>query len=116
MFGSPEKALANGLGYCLLKADRPGEPADTILCAAFAGPAAGGMIELGVETPEPHRRRGYAAVTCAHLIRACEAQGYQTFWNAARDNASSVALARKLGYREEREFVVLAWSQSPTGT
>jgi RimJ/RimL family protein N-acetyltransferase len=101
-FGSAEKALAQGLGYCLMRDD-------TVLCEAFAGPSANGMIEIGVGTPEPYRRCGYATVTCAHLIRACEERGYWTFWNTAKQNIASKALARKLGYRTEQAFRVLAW-------
>jgi GNAT superfamily N-acetyltransferase len=104
MFGSTEKALEKGLGYCLMRDD-------AVLSEAFAGPFANGMIEIGTETHEPYRRRGYATITCAHLIRACEAKGYQTFWNAAKQNVASIALARKLGYRAEQEFRVLAWSK-----
>ncbi len=102
VFGSAEKAITKGLGYCLMRDD-------TILCEAFAGPFANGMIEIGVATPEPYRRRGYATVTCAHLIRACENRGTRTFWNTAKQNMASKALARKLGYRTERAFRVLAW-------
>ena len=104
VFGSAEKALEKGFGYCLMRGA-------TILCEAFAGPSANGMVEIGVETHEPYRRRGYATITCAHLIRTCEERGYRTFWNAAKQNRASKALARKLGYRTEQEFRVLAWSR-----
>jgi RimJ/RimL family protein N-acetyltransferase len=107
IFGSAEKALAQGLGYALLV---DGE----VACEAFAGPQADGVIEMGTGTAEAYRGRGYATVTCAHLIRACEARGEQTFWNAAEGNAGSVALARKLGYRVEELFDVVAWGRQPT--
>jgi RimJ/RimL family protein N-acetyltransferase len=105
MFGDAEMALAKGLGYCLMQDD-------TIVSEAFAGPCANGLIEIGVGTPEPYRGRGYATLTCAHLICACEARGYQTFWNTAQQNEASKALARKLGYRTEKVFRVVAWSKS----
>ncbi len=106
IFGSPEKALEKGLGCCLMQDD-------TILSEALADAQADGLIEIGVYTHEPYRGRGYATLTCAHLIRACEARGFYTFWNAAAQNRASVALARRLGYRTEREFRVLAWSPVP---
>jgi RimJ/RimL family protein N-acetyltransferase len=105
-FGSEAAALAKGLGLCLMRGD-------DILCEAFTGPPVDGVIELGVETREPHRGHGYATVTCAHLIHACESIGYRTFWNAAAQNTASVALARRLGYRTERPHRVLAWSARP---
>jgi GNAT superfamily N-acetyltransferase len=106
-YGSEEAALAKGLGYCLMRGDE-------ILCEAFTGPAVDGVIELGVETPEAHRGRGYATITCAHLVRLCEGMGLTTFWNAAAQNAPSVALARKLGYRREQPHRVLAWNKLQT--
>jgi GNAT superfamily N-acetyltransferase len=106
LFGSAERALALGLGYCLMSTDG-GE----ILCEAFAGPVAGGLIEIGTGTPEPYQGRGYATLTCARLIQACEARGLAAFWNAAADNAASLALARKLGFQWERPFRVIAWNQ-----
>jgi RimJ/RimL family protein N-acetyltransferase len=103
-FGSAERALEQGLGFCLLRDE-------TIVCEAFAGPAALGMIELGVGTHEAYRGRGFATYTCLHLVQECERLGYQTFWNAAQQNLASVALARRLGYQVEHELSVLAWSQ-----
>ena len=102
MYGSVEQALEWGYGLCLL---REGE----LLCETFAGPAANGIIEMGVETMPHHQKHGYAHITCAHLIQRMEAQGYQTYWNCAKQNLPSAALARKLGYRTEREYRLLAW-------
>jgi len=104
MYGSVEQALEWGYGLCLL---REGE----LLCETFAGPAANGIIEVGVETMPHHQKRGYAHITCAHLIQRMEAKGYQTYWNCAKQNTPSAALARKLGYRTEREYRLLAWNK-----
>jgi RimJ/RimL family protein N-acetyltransferase len=104
-FGSAEAFLQKGLGLCLLRDDE-------ILCEASTGPAVNGLIELGVITHEPHRGQGYATVTCAHLAHLCQQRGYQTYWNCAKQNGASAAVARKLGYRTEREYKLLAWNQS----
>jgi RimJ/RimL family protein N-acetyltransferase len=64
---------------------------------------------VGVMTHELYQGRGYATLTCAHLLQACEALGYQTYWNCAKQNRASAALARKLGYRVEREYKLVAW-------
>jgi RimJ/RimL family protein N-acetyltransferase len=108
IFGGAEQALTQGIGYCLLRGDE-------IACEAFAGPTGLGMIEISVTTHEPYRRQGYAACTCAHLIKDCEARGLQTYWNCAKQNLPSAALAHKLGYRAAREYHLLAWFQSPSG-
>jgi len=78
--------------------------------ATFATDAALGMIEIGTITGEAYRGRGYAALTCAQLIRECEARGYRTYWNCAKDNQASAGLARRLGYQTEQEFRYVVWS------
>jgi L-amino acid N-acyltransferase YncA len=101
-FGSAERALEQGFGFCLVQDEE-------LLSEAFAADAALGMIELGTFTGEGYRRRGYAAVTCAQLIRECEARGYRTYWNCAKENQASAGLARSLGYQTEREFRFVVW-------
>jgi hypothetical protein len=103
MFGSIQQALEWGYGLCLLRDD-------ALLCEAFAGPAANGVFEIGVET-QPHQiHKGYAYLTCAQLIHRMEQLGYQTYWNCAKGNIASAMLARKLVYRTEKEYRLLAWS------
>jgi hypothetical protein len=105
MYGSIHSALEWGYGLCLL---RDGE----LLCETFAGPASKGVIEIGVETQPHHMHKGYAFFTCAHLIHTMEQQGYRTYWNCAKGNLPSTALARKLGYRTVNEYRLLAWYKS----
>jgi RimJ/RimL family protein N-acetyltransferase len=70
------------------------------------------IVEMGVTTRAQYQRRGYATLTCAHLIRACEERGYRTYWNCAKQNLASAAVARKLGYRREKVYRLLAWFKS----
>jgi GNAT superfamily N-acetyltransferase len=102
MFGSIDAVLEKAIGLFLMQGEN-------ILCEAFAGTSAMGIIEIGINTREEARGKGYATLTSAYLIRACEALGYQTYWNAARQNPISGHLARKLGYRTEREYRLWAW-------
>ncbi len=102
-FGSAEETLARGFGFCLVRGQE-------LLSEAFAADAALGMIEIGTITGEAYRGRGYAALTCARLIRECEARGYRTYWNCAKDNQASAGLARRLGYQTEKEFRYAVYS------
>jgi RimJ/RimL family protein N-acetyltransferase len=102
LYGSADQALEKGLARFLMCGDE-------IRCEAYAYFAALGTIEIATSTREPYHGRGYATLTCAHLIQDCEAQGYQTYWNCARQNLASAAVARKLGYRIEKEYRLLAW-------
>jgi GNAT superfamily N-acetyltransferase len=102
MFGSSERAIQNMIGYYLVQGEQ-------IACEAVAAPLCRGVAELGVETAPAFQRMRLATALCACVIRECEARGCQTFWNAAQQNDASVALARRLGFRQEQQMVVLAW-------
>jgi hypothetical protein len=102
LYRSAEQALEKGQARFLICGDE-------IRSEAFAYFAALGTIEIAVSTREQYRGSGYATIACAALIQDCERQGYQTYWNCARQNLASAALARKLGYRTEREYRLLAW-------
>jgi GNAT superfamily N-acetyltransferase len=104
-FGSVDRFLIKGLGSTLMRGEE-------VLCEASAGPEVMGLREMGVFTYEPHRGRGYATATCAHLVRKIESAGLQTYWNCAKQNLASAAVARKLGYRLESEYKLLAWFES----
>lgn len=106
-FGSAEKALEKGMGFCLL---RDGE----IVAESFAGAPVNGVVEVGMTTREAHRRKGYATVVIAHLIQACEARGYRTYWNCNQANTPSVIIAHKMGYQTERPYTLLAWFKPPS--
>lgn len=106
IFGSPEAALQNGFGLCLV---RPSSVGQKLLCEAFAGPVALEMIEIGVDTREDYRRLGYGTITCAALIEQCEQRGYPPYWNCNKQNEASLALAQRLGFRDGQEYRLLGW-------
>jgi hypothetical protein len=107
MAGSPELALRHGLGYALLDGDR-------VVSEAFAGPEVENALELGVITGDAYQRRRLATIVSARTVLECERRGHQTWWNTATTNLGSVNLARKLGYRTERQYRVLSWAQVRT--
>jgi RimJ/RimL family protein N-acetyltransferase len=101
-YGTAERTLEKGFGFCLVKEQE-------LLSEAFAAESALGMIEIGTITGESYRRRGYAAISCARLIRECGARGHRTYWNCAKDNLASAGLARRLGYQTEKQFRFVVW-------
>lgn len=98
--------LDHGLGYCLLDGEQ-------VVAEAFAGGNVGGLLEMGTITHADYRGRGLGTVVCARTILECERLGYRTWWNTALTNVASAGLARKLGYRVERPYRVLAWFHTP---
>ncbi|MBT6148369.1 MAG: GNAT family N-acetyltransferase [Gemmatimonadetes bacterium] len=91
-------------GICLMRGD-------DILCEAYAAWWGNRIVEIGVVTPVRHRRMGYGASTCEHLARSCESLGCATTWTCDEDNAGSMAIARKLGFRTERPYEQLVYRQ-----
>ena len=62
-------------------------------------------MEIEVDTRTDHRRKGLALCCCANLILSCLEKGKYPSWDAA--NLGSVALAEKLGYHFDREYLTL---------
>ena len=102
-FGSVEKVMEQTLGVMILDGD-------ALVCEAATGAPTHGCIEVGVTTARTHRQRGLAAMACASLIRECEARGYSTWWDCAKQNIPSVKLAQKLGYVQGLEYHYTLWA------
>ena len=62
-----------------------------------------GGIEVEVDTRKDYRRRGLASACGARLILECIRRGWYPSWDA--QNLWSVALAEKLGYHLDHEYV-----------
>lgn len=103
-FGTIQDAMRLTLGVVILSGD-------SVACEAATGAATHGQIEVGVTTAEEHRQKGLASIACAKLVEMCEAKGYATWWDCAKQNTASARLARKLGYQNEREYRYVWWSR-----
>jgi RimJ/RimL family protein N-acetyltransferase len=103
-FGTVDDVLRHTLGVSLLHDD-------AVLCEAATGAPTHGRIEVGVTTAEAARRRGFATAACARLIAMCEARGYATWWDCAKQNIASVRLAHRLGYQSGREYRYVWWAK-----
>ncbi|OPX43465.1 GNAT acetyltransferase [Ruminiclostridium hungatei] len=63
-------------------------------------------IEIEIDTREDYRRKGLALACASRLILECLDRKLYPSWDAA--NRESVALAEKLGYHFEKEYVTYA--------
>lgn len=97
--GSKAGFLSHGLGLSLLAEDE-------LLAEAYAPVAGNNVMEIGVITAEPHRKKGYATWIAAHVIRRCLDRGQLVSWSCETDNPASTAIARKLGFVDERTYPV----------
>jgi len=74
-----------------------------IVCGASSYTVYDKGIEIEVDTKEEYRRQGLALVCASKLILECLDRELYPSWDAA--NRESVALAEKLGYHFEKEYV-----------
>jgi len=83
--------VKNGIGYSLFYKGK-------LATTAYSAFILNKQLELGIETMEEFRGRGYAYHTCCRLIDYCIENGYKPVWACKLENTSSFRLAQKLGF------------------
>lgn len=76
---------------------------DAIVSGASSYASYNGGIEIEIDTKAEYRRKGLATVCGAKLILECLDRDIYPSWDA--HNAGSLALAEKLGYHFDREYI-----------
>lgn len=66
----------------------------------------GRQCGIGVETLREFQRRGLGTGVVAALVEECLARDIRPQWHAAEENLASVALARKAGFEQVRDYTV----------
>jgi RimJ/RimL family protein N-acetyltransferase len=100
-FGTAERWEENGLGYGVMVGE-------SLVAESVAGPRTRDLLEMGVAVREPLRRRGYGTIVSLATARACEELGHRVWWNTNATNVASIAIARRLGFRVERPYDLVA--------
>jgi hypothetical protein len=71
---------------------------DRVAATAFSAFVIGNQLEIGIETSESYRGKGYALAVCMALIDYCLEHNYIPVWGCKLENMPSFLLARKLGF------------------
>jgi len=71
---------------------------DKVASTAFSAFVIGKQLEIGIETADAYRARGYATAVCAALIDYCLEHDYEPVWGCKFENTPSYLLAQKLGF------------------
>ena len=87
-----------GYGVCLLQGG------EVVSEAAYTAVVAEGRIEAVVGTVAELRGRGLASIASALLAEEARKRGHAFTWNCLADNAGSLKVARRLGFRTERPY------------
>lgn len=100
MWGSPERFLQHGFGFCALK-----EQELVSWCTTeYHSRAACGV---GVETAEEHQNRGISTALVSHVLERCRQLGLTPYWDSWKKNTPSVRVAQKSGFEVVREYEVI---------
>lgn len=83
--------LQHGIGYTLRCGDQD-------VAVAFSSFVHEDRLELGMETREAYRRKGFGSIVCAKLMACCIEKALEPVWACRLDNLGSYRLARKLGF------------------
>ena len=73
---------------------------DEIVATAVTGPLPERYSDIGVDTAELWRRRGFATAAAAIVARLIQESGRVPVWSCGEDNMPSQRVAEKLGFRE----------------
>ncbi|WP_025704762.1 GNAT family N-acetyltransferase, partial [Paenibacillus graminis] len=83
-----EHFLAEGIGYSILEDGR-------VVSTAFSSCSTADQLEIGIETGEASRGKGYAFTVCAALIDYCFDHHLEPVWACRLENQGSYHLAQK---------------------
>jgi GNAT superfamily N-acetyltransferase len=100
-FDFEEKAI----GFSLLYKDELGS-------TAFAAFRVDNFLELGMETLQKFRNKGFGTIVCMKLIDYCIENGYEPVWACSQNNTASMQLAIKLGFEPVNYLPYYELSQS----
>jgi len=97
MLGDEAQFLEHGVGICQMEGDE-------IVTEAYAIVSDCAGAEIGGITHESYRRAGNAVATCAHLVVDHLARRRPIYWCCDQDNIASARTAKRLGFRDRREY------------
>lgn len=90
---SKQEFLSDGIGYVLMNGN-------DIVSIAFSSCKHENSLEIGVETSEKYRGRGFARQICRELLTYCQENNYIPIWACRKENVGSYRLAKSLGFVE----------------
>lgn len=95
--------LRTGFGFCA-------HDGDSIVCWCTAEYVSEGRCGIGIETVPQWRGRGVATLTAGAFVESCARRGITPHWDAWSDNAPSLAVAEKVGFRKVETYPVFVAS------
>ena len=94
---SEDDFLKNGVGFSLFYKDK-------LSSTAYSSYIHDDKLELGIETVEEFRGKGFAEYTCSALIDYCIENNFEPVWACRLENIGSYKLAQKIGFIPSAEI------------
>jgi hypothetical protein len=99
-YGSQNNFLERGFGLALIKNNQ-------LVSEAFACHVGGNLVETGSITSEKYRKKGYATIIRAFLIKECLLRKLQPVTCCNLNNPASAKTSAKLGFIEKMRYQFL---------
>ncbi|MDQ8737854.1 GNAT family N-acetyltransferase [Paenibacillus sp. LHD-38] len=99
-WGTLEAFLAKGIGFCMFKENE-------VIGTCLSVYVSGSEYEIGINTYEAsHRGKGLATAMAAAFIHQCIRTGGTPHWTTESFRKDSIAIARKLGFKQRPNYPV----------
>lgn len=86
-----EHFSSSGIGFSLFHENR-------LASTAYSAFIHDNLLEIGIETVEQYRNKGYAQYSCSALIDYCLENNIEPVWSCRLENTGSYKLAQKIGF------------------
>lgn len=96
-WNSADEFYEKGVGFSLLHDGR-------LASTAYSAFIHDDQLEIGIETSEAFRGKGFAQYVCSSLIDYCMERQLEPVWACRKENTGSYQLARKLGFEPVMEI------------
>lgn len=87
-----EAFLKNGFGYCLIENGK-------MIACAFSSGVSKDYVDIGVETTEECRGKGYGRMVAAKMVKEILQKGQMPVWGCDVRNEASMKLACSVGFK-----------------
>ena len=100
-YGDSERFFSNGIGFCLMDQGK-------ILSESY-GLIADDKAEIGVVTDANYRGQNLGTSVCEVMLDYCDKHHIEAFWSCNADHFASIAIAKKLRFKEDCRYFFLTW-------
>lgn len=84
--------INNSIGFSLFYKNE-------LAATAYAAFIHNNQLEIGIETIENYRGKGFAQIVCSKIIDYCIENNLEPIWSCRKENTGSYWLAQKLGFK-----------------